>query len=53
MEVWIEDDTSYINVDGVEVARVETIPEYLERLYMYLDTALKEREGMDESLWCD
>lgn len=52
-EVWIEDDTTYINVDGVEVARVETIPEYLERLYMYLDTALKERAGMDESLSYD
>ncbi|WFB37800.1 hypothetical protein P3T73_08515 [Kiritimatiellota bacterium B12222] len=52
-EVWIEADTTYINVDGVEVARVDTIPEYLERLYMYLDTSLKGREGMDESLSYD
>jgi hypothetical protein len=52
-EVWIEADTTYINVDGVEVVRVDTLPEYLERLYMYLDTCLKEREGMDESISYD
>ncbi len=48
-EVWIEDKLTYINVDGIEVGRVDTTPEYLERLYMYINTALKEPKGMDET----
>ncbi|MBN2711200.1 MAG: hypothetical protein JXR97_02060 [Planctomycetes bacterium] len=52
-EVWIEDDLTYINVDGVEVVRVDTTPEYRERLYMYIDTCLKDMKGMNESLKYD
>ena len=57
-EVWIEEKTTYINCDGIEIARVDTTPEYLERLYMYVDTCLKNEKmpdgsmgilGMDES----
>lgn len=47
-EVWIHDDLTYINVDGMEVVRVDTAPEYLERLYMYIDTSLKEEKDLDE-----
>lgn len=52
-EVWIEDKLTYINVDGVEVARVDTAPEYLERFYMYIDTCLKSEKGMNASLSYD
>jgi hypothetical protein len=52
-EVWIEDKTTYINVDGLEVARVDTAPEYLERLYMYLDTSLRDEKGMNPALSYD
>jgi hypothetical protein len=57
-EVWMEEKTTYINCDGIEIARVDTTPEYLERLYMYIDTCLKTEKmpdgkmgilGMDES----
>ena len=57
-EVWIEEKTTYINCDGIEIARADTTPEYLERLYMFVDTCLKEEKlpdgkmgilGMDES----
>ncbi len=57
-EVWIERETTYINCDGIEIARIDTTPEYLERLYMFVDTCLKEEKmpdgsmgilGMDES----
>ena len=46
-EVWIEDDLTYLNIDGMEVARVTTIPEYREKLFMYIDTSLKDEKGMD------
>lgn len=46
-EVWIEDDLTYINVDGMEVVRVATAPEYLERLFMYINTSLKDGKGLD------
>jgi hypothetical protein len=52
-EVWIGDDLTYLNVDGIEVARVDTTPEYLERLFMYIDTSLKDEKGMDETLSYD
>lgn len=52
-EVWIEKDKTYINVDGVEVVRVDTLPEYLERLYMYIDTCLKDKKGMNEKISYD
>jgi hypothetical protein len=46
-EVWIERDLTYINVDGLEVARVATIPEYLQRLFLFIDTSLKDEKEMD------
>jgi hypothetical protein len=46
-EVWIDDKMTYINVDGIEVGRTETTPEYLMRLYMYINTGLKDANGMD------
>jgi len=48
-EVWIENKLTYINVDGVEVGRVDTTQEYLERLFMYINTGLKDAKGMDET----
>lgn len=48
-EVWIDEGLTCINVDGLEVARVATAPEYLERLFMYINTSLRDPKGLDES----
>ncbi|HSI82740.1 MAG TPA: hypothetical protein VK970_03090 [Candidatus Methylacidiphilales bacterium] len=52
-EVWIEEKLTYINCDGIEIARVDTTPEYLERLYAFVDTSLKEEKGANEAVSYD
>ncbi|MDU8945534.1 LamG domain-containing protein [Ovoidimarina sediminis] len=43
-EVRIYDDVTILGVDGLEIARVETPVEYLERLYMILNVAAKRNK---------
>jgi hypothetical protein len=49
-EVWIDEKMTYINCDGIEIGRVSTAPEYLERLYMLMNTGLKDPKGMNEAV---
>jgi hypothetical protein len=49
-EVWIDEKMTYINCDGIEIGRVPTAPEYLERLYVLFNTGLKEAKGMNEAV---
>ena len=42
-EVRVDPVMTYLTIDGVELARVETPSEYLQRLYMIADYALKDK----------
>jgi hypothetical protein len=49
-EVRIDPDLTYIGVDGIEIARAETPREFLERLYLIADYALKIEDGEPDRL---